>query len=193
MQWETAHLQEVDEVHMGALIPIKKLEAKMGGPTYMGLDLGPPAMCYIEEKGWIVETLGPSSKDWKRLAREVKPKFNSEGKSPIKVKREGPTPLQELDPNIKDLHDISNSIQVSENNDGTAQARWKCLRRMEVGTSSISVGLAGSKRPMDMASELNELPSKKFWFLIQIKKINLFWWRLDPSPTKSNELRNLEL
>ena len=32
---------------------------------------------------------------------------------------------------------------------------------METGTSSISVGLAGSKRPTDMVSDLNELPSKK--------------------------------
>ena len=27
MQWETTNLQEVDEVHVGALAPIKKLEA----------------------------------------------------------------------------------------------------------------------------------------------------------------------
>ena len=193
MQWETANLQEVDEVHVGALVPIKKLEAKVGGPTNVGLDLGPLAMCYVEEKGWIVETLGPSSKHWKRLAREVKSKSESEGKSQIKVRREGPTPLQELDPNIKNFHDISNSIQVFENNDGAAQAKWKRLPRMEVGTSSISAGLVGSKRPMDMASELNELLSKQCWLLIWIKKINLFWWWLDPSPARSNELRNLDL
>ena len=193
MQWEIAHLQELDEVHVGALVPIKKLEAKVGGPTYVGSDLGPFAMCYVEEKGWIAETLGPSSKDWKRLARKVKPKSNNEGKSPIKVKREGPTPLQELDPNIKNFHDISNSIQVFENNDGAAQAKWKRLPRMEVGTSSISAGLVGSKRPMDMASELNELLSKQCWLLIWIKKINLFWRWLDPSLARSNELRNLDL
>ena len=32
---------------------------------------------------------------------------------------------------------------------------------METGTPSISVGLAGSKRPTDMVSDLNELLSKK--------------------------------
>ena len=31
MQWETGNLQEVDKVHMGALAPIIKLEAKVGG------------------------------------------------------------------------------------------------------------------------------------------------------------------
>ena len=41
------------------------------------------------------------------------------------------------------------------------QVKWKRLPRMETGTSSISVGLAGSKRPTDMVSDLNELPSKK--------------------------------
>ena len=48
-------------------------------------------MCYVEEKGWIAKTLGPSSRHWKRLAREVKSKSESEGKSLIKVKREGLT------------------------------------------------------------------------------------------------------
>nr|POE53955.1 hypothetical protein CFP56_53457 [Quercus suber] len=79
-EWETAHLQEVDEVHVGSLEPIKKLEAK-----------------------------------------------------------------------------------VYENNDGTTQAKWKRLPRMVVGTSSTSADLAGSQHPMDMASNLNELPSKKMW------------------------------
>ena len=88
---------------MGALAPTIKNEAKMGGPTNVGLDLGPLAMCYVKEKGWIAEMLGPSSKHWKQLTREVKSKPESKGKNPIKVKREGPTPLQELDPNIKDL------------------------------------------------------------------------------------------
>ena len=103
MEWETTNLQEVDKVHVGALAPIIKLEAKVGGPTNVGSDLGPLAMCNNEEKGWIAETLSPLSRHLKRLAREVKSKPASEGKCPIKVKREGPTPLQELDLNIKDL------------------------------------------------------------------------------------------
>ena len=90
-------------MHIGALAPIKRLEAKVGGLTNVGSDLGPLAICYLEEKRWIAETLGPSNRHWKRLVREVKSKSKSEGKGPIKVKREGPTPLQELDPNIKDL------------------------------------------------------------------------------------------
>nr|POF24395.1 hypothetical protein CFP56_35373 [Quercus suber] len=60
-------------------------------------------MCYVEENGWIAEKLGPSSKHWKRLARTVKANLDNKGKSPTQAKRVGPTPLQELDPNIKDL------------------------------------------------------------------------------------------
>nr|POE98160.1 hypothetical protein CFP56_57404 [Quercus suber] len=160
-QWETAHLQDVDEVHVGALEPIKELEAKEGGPTYVGSVLGLSSMCYVEGKGWIAETPGPSGKNWKRLARGAKPKSNSEGKSPLIVKKEALTPLQHLDPNIKDLHDTPNSLQASENNVGMTQAKWRRFPRMEVGTSPINDGLAGSKRPMDMTSDLNELPSKK--------------------------------
>nr|POE45529.1 hypothetical protein CFP56_59408 [Quercus suber] len=118
-------------------------------------------MSHVEGRGGLAETLGPSGKDWKRLAREMKPKSNSEGKSPLNIKREASTPLQNLDPNIKDLHDTSNPLQVSEINDGTAQAKWRRLPRMEMGTSPIIAGLAGSKRPMDRASDLNELPNQE--------------------------------
>ena len=66
------------------MAPSIKNEAKVGGPTNMGSELGPLAMCYVEEKGWIAETLGPSSKHWKRLAREVKTKPDSKGKAQLK-------------------------------------------------------------------------------------------------------------
>ena len=103
IQWETAQIQEIDNVQVGATAPSIKKEAKVGGPIRMGSELGPLAMSYVEEKGWIAEPLGPSSKHWKRLAREVKAKPDSKGKSPIKAKRKGPTSLQNLDANIKDL------------------------------------------------------------------------------------------
>nr|POE58915.1 hypothetical protein CFP56_01693 [Quercus suber] len=160
-QWETTHLQEGDEVHVGALAPFKKHEVKEGGPSYVGSVLSFSSMSHVKGRGGLAETLGPSGKDWKRLARETKPKSKSEGKSPLNIKREASTPLQNLDSNIIDLHDTSNPLQVSEINDGTAQAKWKRLPRMEMGTSPIIVGLAGSKHPMDKAFDLNELPSKK--------------------------------
>nr|POF13369.1 hypothetical protein CFP56_45570 [Quercus suber] len=60
MQWETAQPQEVDELPQGVLAPIKKAEAKMGGPTYVGSNLGSYVMCNVEEKGWVAKTQGPS-------------------------------------------------------------------------------------------------------------------------------------
>nr|POE45453.1 hypothetical protein CFP56_20124 [Quercus suber] len=160
-QWETTHLQDGDEVHVGALAPFKKHEVKEGGPSNAGSVLGFSSISHVEERGGLAETLGPSGKDWKRLARETKPKPKSEGKSPLNIKREASSPLQNLDSNIKDLHDTPNPLQVSVINDGTAQAKWKRLPRMDMGTSPVLVGLAGSKRPMDRASDLSELPSKK--------------------------------
>ena len=73
------------------------------GPMLECKELGPIAMCFNENKGWISETLGPTSRHWKRLAREVHNKAAQIGGDPINGKCVGPTPLQELDPNISDL------------------------------------------------------------------------------------------
>ena len=161
MQWETAKPLKVDEVSGDVLTLVKKDDAKVGGPTHVGSNLGPLVKCYVEEKGWADETQGPLSKNWKKLAREVKTKIECERKSPIAETSEYVTPLQELDQNIKTLHDNSNSLQASENNVGTAQAKWKRLSRLESGNSSPSTVLVGSKRPMDRVSDPNELPNKK--------------------------------
>ena len=61
--------------------------------------MGPLAMSLDPSKGWITEELGPSSRHWKRLARKIKETSPSEKLGTIGVKREGPVPLQELDPN----------------------------------------------------------------------------------------------
>nr|POE80521.1 hypothetical protein CFP56_04879 [Quercus suber]POE92670.1 hypothetical protein CFP56_55825 [Quercus suber] len=60
-------------------------------------------MSFVEKKGWTLEPLGPTSKYWKRMAREVKAKADYEAISPLKAKHEGPIPLQDLDPNICNL------------------------------------------------------------------------------------------
>nr|POE75229.1 hypothetical protein CFP56_76589 [Quercus suber] len=57
-------------------------------------------MTYDPKEGWVSEKLGPNSKHWKRLAREVKTTGKCTTGSPGSQKREGPTPLQELDPNV---------------------------------------------------------------------------------------------
>lgn len=58
------------------------------------------AMMYDSEQGWVAEQLGPKSGHWKRLAREIEPKtIQNEGNLKT-LKREDPTPLEELDPNL---------------------------------------------------------------------------------------------
>nr|POE69162.1 uncharacterized protein CFP56_74507 [Quercus suber] len=59
----------------------------------------PLAMSFNKDKGWISETLGPTSGHWKRLARQTNKPSPGKRDSPEKLKRSGPVPLQELDPN----------------------------------------------------------------------------------------------
>ena len=54
-------------------------------------------MSYDMVNGWTTEPLGPRSRHWKRLTREVKAKSSPEEKSPTRLKREGPIRLEELD------------------------------------------------------------------------------------------------
>ena len=62
---------------------------------------------------------------------------------------------------VPPFHDISNILQVSENTDGTTQVKWKRLPRTVVGSLFTKAYSVGSKRPMDKAPDLSELPSKK--------------------------------
>ena len=66
------------------------------------IELRPLAMVYDEIKGWTEEKLGQNSRHWKCLAREVKKESKGEEKGPKSLKREGQTPLSDLDPNVLD-------------------------------------------------------------------------------------------
>ena len=127
----------------------------------MGQDLGLSPKSHTEKLVGLMGNVSPPKKDVGRPARAAKPKSSNEGKSLLNLKKESPTPLQVLDTNIQVPHDSSNLVLVSESKNDMVQARWKRIPRMETSTPSISVGLAGSKRPTDMDSDLNELPSKK--------------------------------
>lgn len=81
----------------------------------------PLAMCFEANVGWSSEALGPGSRHWKRLARIVKEKSPSEKLASIGVKREGPVPLQELDPNTLYAKKgkgkrVDNNTSAKENN-----------------------------------------------------------------------------
>ena len=86
-----------------SLAPQSDLKMKEAGPSVDSPDLGPLALSFDDKKGWIAETLGPTSRHWKRLARENNKQVTQASESPTKGKRDGPTPLQELDPNSENL------------------------------------------------------------------------------------------
>ena len=55
----------------GSLVPRSKSNLKEDGPVIENPTLGPLAMSFDDKKGWIAKPLGPASRHWKRLAREI--------------------------------------------------------------------------------------------------------------------------
>nr|POF16047.1 hypothetical protein CFP56_45035 [Quercus suber] len=51
--------------------------------------MGPIAMSYVQNKGWVSKELGPKSGHWKRLARQNKQTSPTEESDPSSKKREG--------------------------------------------------------------------------------------------------------
>nr|POE80699.1 hypothetical protein CFP56_18897 [Quercus suber] len=103
MQWEAFEAPKGEpkiEFNQAPSSPATVAEVKEGESK---LELDPLAMTYDPIVGWVTEKLGPSSKHWKRLARGEKSSESVISLSPIKQKREGPTPLSELDPNVLEL------------------------------------------------------------------------------------------
>ena len=83
---------------------------------------GPIAMTYDDTKGWSGEILGLNSRHWKRLAREGKMDPKGEEKEPKCLKREGPTPLNVLDPYVIDTkrrkEERNNGKKIGSNSKG---------------------------------------------------------------------------
>lgn len=103
MQWEAFEAPKGKpkvEFNQAPSSPAMVAEVKEGESKP---ELDPLAMMYDPTVGWVTEKLGPSSKHWKRLARGEKSSESVISLSPIKQKREGPTPLSELDPNVLEL------------------------------------------------------------------------------------------
>nr|POE67398.1 hypothetical protein CFP56_43642 [Quercus suber] len=86
-------------------------------PLCLDAERDPLAMSYDGEKGWTTEKIGPNSRHWKRLAREVPKEKKAEVKNLKVSKREGPTPLSELDPNTLEQkrRKAGKSISLTEN------------------------------------------------------------------------------
>nr|POE69700.1 hypothetical protein CFP56_45736 [Quercus suber] len=100
MLWETATDHEETSKLKIVLAPSQETNNVEGSPLSLSVEPDPIAMSYDTSNGWTAEPLGPRSRHWKRLAREAKANLNFEGKSPTRLKKEGPIPLQELDTNV---------------------------------------------------------------------------------------------
>nr|POF17275.1 uncharacterized protein CFP56_18387 [Quercus suber] len=103
MQWEEDTRQVKEYNFKFKSESAQKMEGHETNTGSVGKLQGPVAMTHDSNVGWTSEALGPKSKYWKRLAREAKGKDHNDGLGPENKKRSGPTPLQELDPNIIDL------------------------------------------------------------------------------------------
>ena len=88
------------------------------------------AMTCELEVGWVADKLGPTSGHWKRSAWAGPGNDNREETGPCPRKREGPTPLNELDQNIRETKRKKEEAQGKENV-GRRLSRmvvWRLLR-----------------------------------------------------------------
>ncbi|XP_075665231.1 uncharacterized protein LOC142634866 [Castanea sativa] len=102
MQWGKDGCQGSEVLSGRNLGPSQEVVVKEDGPEVKTPEGGPLAFSFDDNMGWTSEVLSPTSRHWKRLARENNKQAQGTG-SPNKGKRVGPTPLQELDPNSGDL------------------------------------------------------------------------------------------
>ena len=93
MHWERSPFPAKEPNFKYALELNKVIRNNMEGPTDKDAVMSLMALSYNPKEDWVAIELGPKSRHWKRLAREVnqpKPKGKRGSKS---GKREGPTPL----------------------------------------------------------------------------------------------------
>ena len=102
MQWEKITRQVEDPTFKFESKSVQSLKVHATSTGSADESQGPVAIVYNAKVGWTTKVLGPNCKHWKCLARESKGKSASEGLGPESKKLNGPTPLQELDPNAID-------------------------------------------------------------------------------------------
>ena len=103
MLWEKSTEQGEKTLFKGTLVLVLDVNNGPVGPIDSEIESGPLAMVYDEMKGWIAGKMGLNSRHWKPLAQEIKKESKSEEKGPKILKREGPTPLCEIDSNVLDV------------------------------------------------------------------------------------------
>ena len=123
MHWEKAPFLEKEPTFKFVMAPNVEMGNDVESPRDKEAIMGPMALNYDTKDGWVAAKLGPKSKHWKRLAREVNNNKPAGKKGLKNGKREGPTPVQELDSNsLKQKHrkglkhsDIIDEVGITEN------------------------------------------------------------------------------
>ena len=123
MHWEKAPFLEKEPTFKFVMAPNVEMRNDVESPGDKEAIMGPMALNYDTKDGWVAAKLSPKSKHWKRLAREVNNNKPAGKKGLKNRKREGPTPMQELDSNSlkqkrrKGLKqsDIIDEVGITEN------------------------------------------------------------------------------
>ena len=123
MHWEKAPFLEKEPTFKFVMAPNVEMGNDVESPGDKEAIMGPMALNYDTKDGWVAAKLGPKSKHWKRLARKVNNNKPTGKKGLKNGKREGPTPVQELDSNsLKQKHrkglkqsDIIDEVGITEN------------------------------------------------------------------------------
>lgn len=69
-----------------------------GSPIREEVATGPMAICFDEKLGWVTETLGLKSGQWKCLARKDQNKYENGELDHTNKKKSSPLPILELEP-----------------------------------------------------------------------------------------------
>ena len=99
MHWEKAPFLEKEPTFKFVMAPNVEMGNDVESPGDKEAIMGPMALNYDPKDGWVAAELGPKGKHWKRLARKVNHNKPAGKKGLKNGKREGPTPVQELDSN----------------------------------------------------------------------------------------------
>lgn len=133
MKWEKGTEPGVEKSFEFRMAPKTEGNRVVVGLGSVEKELGPMAMCFDEDMGWVAETLGPKSGHWKLLAKEAHgANKTKETKEKIKLgKRHFPSPLQELDPNCttqKRRKHQEESIAIIYNEEGDGGEAMAAVR-----------------------------------------------------------------
>lgn len=111
MGWELTPNPENESTFNFVMAPNVDQNVRMVDQVVRALGMGPMAMCFDPNDGWVSSQLGPTGRHWSRKVREVKSSEPKGEISPKKRKRGSLIPVIELDTTISNLKRRKNQKQ----------------------------------------------------------------------------------